>query len=104
MFLLTFPYIGRFGLIPASGSFAASAFPDSALTPSLWKQKPSLLRAPENGAEKADIFMSFIKRSTGSAFGMRAARKSCRQEACGRSEALAGEACRNARGDHQSCK
>ncbi len=27
MFLLTFPYIGRFGLIPASGSFVSSAFP-----------------------------------------------------------------------------
>jgi len=27
---------------------------------SLWKQKPSLLGAPENGTEKGDIFMSYL--------------------------------------------
>jgi len=29
-------------------------------TISPWKQKPSLLGAPENGAEKGDIFMSYL--------------------------------------------
>ena len=58
-------------------------FPRFALTPlgslpqssrSLWKQKPSLLGAPENGAEKGDIFMSYLYVKWNS-FGLRFARR-----------------------------
>src|SRR5467141_4841808 len=58
-----------FGLIPASGSFASSAFPVPPLhhwVPSdkaavrFGSRSHSLLGAQENGAEKGDIFMSYF--------------------------------------------
>src|SRR6266852_1187939 len=43
---------------PGSALKTLGSLPECSL--SLWKQKPSLLGAPENGAEKGDIFMSYL--------------------------------------------